>query len=142
VCVPGACDDGDACTTDTCDPLVGCVATPVGGLPGAACLLGQLTDPDVCGADPIDAKLAKFVNKRVTRALRAIDKASEVSTARKVLKQLRKVGRELKKIARRVARFERKERITPECAAAFRDLLCRAVSETDVADVLPPPCPF
>ncbi len=47
-CVPGellACDDGDVCTTDTCDPATGCVAT----LNNAPCDDGDLcTIGDVC----------------------------------------------------------------------------------------------
>jgi hypothetical protein len=114
----------------------------VAGLSGVVCRLDQLPPSDVCGPDPVDAKLVKFVEKRVKRALRAVDRAVAAANARKFNKQVRKIGRELKKIARRVARFERKERITPECAAAFRALLCQLVSETDLDDLQESPCPF
>jgi len=142
LCVPGVCDDGDACTTDTCEPLVGCIATPLAGLDGVACRLDQLSTANVCGDEPVDLKLATFVEKRVERSLRFIDKALEATKERKVRKQVRKIKRTLKKIARRVAKFERKERITPECAEAFQTLLCQLVSETDVAGLALSPCPF
>jgi len=34
------CDDGDACTTDACDPATGCVSTPVSCPPGQVCVDG------------------------------------------------------------------------------------------------------
>jgi hypothetical protein len=116
--------------------------TPVGGLAGIACRLDQLAAPDLCGVEPIDPKLTTFVGKQVARALGAVDRALEATKERKARKQVRKIGRQLKKIARRVAKFERKERITPACAAAFRALLCRMVSETDVPELQQSPCPF
>jgi len=36
-----SCDDGNACTTDTCDPATGCVYTPVTCGPGASCVAGE-----------------------------------------------------------------------------------------------------
>src|SRR5207247_2126149 len=35
------CDDGDACTIDACDPTAGCTATPIAGYPGVACVCGR-----------------------------------------------------------------------------------------------------
>ncbi len=52
-CKPGAaikCDDGNACTTDTCDAKKGCTFTPV--KTGTACDDGNAcTDKDVCDAE-------------------------------------------------------------------------------------------
>src|SRR5207249_5655623 len=39
--VPLVCDDGNVCTTDTCDPGIGCVFTVGPG--GSLCLVGNLT---------------------------------------------------------------------------------------------------
>jgi hypothetical protein len=141
-CLLGGCDDGDACTTDTCNSLVGCVATPLPGLAGVACRLDGLPAAGACSGPEIDAKFATFVRKRVERGLRAVAEAVEATKERKVRRQLRKIARELKKIARRVAKCERKERITPECAATVRALLCRIVSETDVPELQQTPCVF
>ena len=56
--VPLACDDGDACTVDSCDPGVGCVASPLTPCcgdedldPGEACDDGNQAGGDGCSAD-------------------------------------------------------------------------------------------
>jgi hypothetical protein len=47
--VNGDCDDGDACTTDTCDTVSGCVFTPVTCLPGESCVDGNcVPQPQEC----------------------------------------------------------------------------------------------
>lgn len=50
VCVPGTpivCDDGNPCTIDTCDPILGCVFTPIAD--GSPCDDGDpCTENDVC----------------------------------------------------------------------------------------------
>jgi alpha-tubulin suppressor-like RCC1 family protein len=67
------CDDGQACTADSCDPTKGCVSLPKGGTcsdgdactagdvcSGGACLPGQATDCDdnnPCTTDNCDTKL-------------------------------------------------------------------------------------
>jgi hypothetical protein len=47
ICVgtPVDCDDGNECTTDTCDPATGCVHTP---LTGTICDTGNLCTADTC----------------------------------------------------------------------------------------------
>ena len=42
VCAPGACDDGDDCTDDACDPASGCLHTPRPGLDLVSCRLDLL----------------------------------------------------------------------------------------------------
>ena len=53
VCAPGAprtCDDGEGCTTDTCDSASGCVFTPITGPcdDGDACTVGDTCGGGVC----------------------------------------------------------------------------------------------
>jgi slime mold repeat-containing protein len=46
-CLPGTplvCDDSDECTTETCDPVAGCVSTAQPGLEGALCELDALRE--------------------------------------------------------------------------------------------------
>ncbi len=52
---PIACDDGNACTTDSCNALFGCVHTPAPPCPGdGACMVGTC-DPQLgCGMVPAD----------------------------------------------------------------------------------------
>jgi hypothetical protein len=56
-CTPGAplnCDDGDGCTADACNALLGCTHTPIGGCRScsvpADCADGDPCTADVCGA--------------------------------------------------------------------------------------------
>jgi len=50
--ISATCDDGDLCTTDTCDPVLGCVHTPISCDDGISCTL-DLCDPAVgCRNEP------------------------------------------------------------------------------------------
>ncbi|MCW5891687.1 MAG: DUF4215 domain-containing protein [bacterium] len=44
---PPSCDDGDACTQDSCNPAVGCVSTPIACDDGQACNGTETCDPAV-----------------------------------------------------------------------------------------------
>ncbi|NUN13438.1 MAG: hypothetical protein HUU55_07365 [Myxococcales bacterium] len=54
ICSPGVavqCDDDNDCTTDTCDPAIGCVFAPANGTPcsdGNACTIGDNCQSGVC----------------------------------------------------------------------------------------------
>jgi hypothetical protein len=61
-CNPVDCDDGNACTTDTCDPAIGCIHTPVDCSDGLTC-----TD-DVCVPSGTGAFLATRLSTRPTAA--------------------------------------------------------------------------
>ena len=52
VAVPRTCDDGDPCTADACDPVMGCTETPVAGccVENADCDDGNPCTLDQCGA--------------------------------------------------------------------------------------------
>ncbi len=53
MCLPGVplvCDDGNACTTDTCDRLTGCHSTPIPGC-GGCTTAAQCDDGNRCTAD-------------------------------------------------------------------------------------------
>src|SRR4029450_6509486 len=73
------CADDDVCTVDACDPVRGCVSTPLAGAEGVPCRLGQLASPDVCGPGEIDARTEAVIAKRVASALAVLDKASQAS---------------------------------------------------------------
>lgn len=45
------CDDGDSCTVDECDPLVGCIATPIECPDGDDCVDGACFDDECVGID-------------------------------------------------------------------------------------------
>jgi subtilisin family serine protease len=116
------CADGDACTVDACDPVRGCVSTPLAGAEGVACRLGQLASPDVCGPGEVDARTQAVIAKRVASALTLLDKASQASgDARKKL--LGKVARQLTALGRRVSRAKAPETIPGACASTLEGLI-------------------
>ena len=122
------CADDDACTVDACDPVRGCVSTPLAGAEGVACRLGQLASPDVCGPGEIDARTETVIANRVGSALTLLDKASQVSgDARK--KVLGKVARQLGALRRRVSRAEAREKIPGDCASTLEDLVDAAQAQ-------------
>ena len=51
----GACDDGNPCTTDTCDPALGCFNTDVAGgcNDGDACTVGDTCAAGACAGTPV-----------------------------------------------------------------------------------------
>jgi subtilisin family serine protease len=116
------CTDGDACTVDACDPVRGCISTPLGGVEGVACRLGQLTSHDVCGPGEIDARTEAVIAKRVGSALTLLDKASQVSGGARE-KLLGKVARQLDALRRRVSRAEARETIPGACASTLEGLI-------------------
>jgi Dictyostelium (slime mold) repeat len=49
---PLTCNDQNPCTTDACDPAIGCVSTPISNVPcddGNACTAGETCSQGVCG---------------------------------------------------------------------------------------------
>jgi hypothetical protein len=48
-----ACDDGDACTTDSCDPQSGCATATVACDDGDACTVEFCDSVDGCGSEPV-----------------------------------------------------------------------------------------
>ena len=119
------CADDDVCTVDACDPVRGCVSTPVAGDEGVVCRLGQLASPDVCGPGEIDAQTASVIAKRVGSALTLLDKASQASGAARQ-KLLGKVARQLDALGRRVSRAQLKETIPGDCASTLESLIASA----------------
>ncbi|MEE8310941.1 MAG: hypothetical protein V3R77_01705, partial [Candidatus Binatia bacterium] len=62
ICVPGppvgaACNDGDACTADVCDPVQGCATTPVSCDDGDVCTVETCQPATGCVSAPLDCSL-------------------------------------------------------------------------------------
>jgi len=54
---PVSCDDGNPCTKDECDPISGCIHTPLTGVScdnGNACTSGNVCKDGVCAGTPIN----------------------------------------------------------------------------------------
>ena len=74
---PAACSDGNTCTSDSCDPVAGCVHTPVTGFDAVTCRLGESLE--TVGAIP-EGELGgpqtkNRITRRLDRALRLMEKA-------------------------------------------------------------------
>lgn len=115
------CADDDACTVDACDPVRGCIATPLAGAEGLACRIGQLAAPDVCAPGEIDARTGAVLARRVARVIGLLERTSQTGAGRQGL--LGKVGRQLGALRRRVARAEARELIPGGCASTLADLI-------------------
>src|SRR5262249_9292109 len=93
-CTPGpppVCDDGDACTADTCAPDVGCQSTPLQGLASICCIL-ESDLPECPGV-----QLPRAVERRFARARRLVDCDGAPRGRKKQRAQLRKAERALKR---------------------------------------------
>jgi hypothetical protein len=120
------CDDGEACTEDGCDPIVGCVHAPHGGLEGVTChslQLGVLVD--ALGTEV--GKLARRMDRKVdcaSRRLAAAGRAAAGSAAQK--RHAKKARKCLKQLMQRVSRSRlsvtQRERLGGEAEAAIAAL--------------------
>jgi subtilisin family serine protease len=71
-----SCDDGNACTTDSCQPGRGCVFTPLEGVEGLSCLCTQGLTPAACG------ELPRSLAARLRRVCRLVDRTADSSARR------------------------------------------------------------
>jgi len=100
----------------------GCLSTPLDGVEGATCRLGQVASPDVCGSGEIDARIEAVIAKRVGSASSLLAKLSQ-ATAGARRRLLGKVSRQLAAVERRVARAESREKVQADCAATLEGLI-------------------
>lgn len=122
----GQCDDGDACTTDTCDAGVCSHTSPD---PGARldCALGQLLDPQLCAPDPIVTSFEKVVQKKVSVARAAIAKLAGANP--KVRKRL--IGRIKRALHAMGQKAQRSRKLAPACRTTFGGLVDERTAMVD-----------
>ena len=123
-CVPANCDDGDACTEDSCQNGV-CMHSNQ-GFDATVCELGKLLEPGLCGADPIDAKLQRAIRVKTTKARNLIGKAE--NNTRFGAKLLGRAAKNLTSLFNRIGKSATRGKITPACRATLFD------NGTDVAE--------
>lgn len=133
-CLEAACDDGDACTVDSCDEALGCVADPITGFDGIRCRLGAFVAAlDAAAPGDVTARLARRrspLRRLPAKALAATDKA-EVAVAlalpeKKTARRFQKLERLLDRLDRKVARLQTRGKIAPTLAEAFQTALAGA----------------
>lgn len=118
---PADCDDHDDCTTDSCAQNV-CAHAPVNTIACAGTDLGALTQPQVCGAEAVSAKLEKKIAKAVAKAQKLLDKAKTAKAAKapKLVAKAEKVIQSLEGTIAKAA-SAKKNPISQACAQALRD---------------------
>jgi hypothetical protein len=106
LCTPTGCTDGDACTTDGCDPARGCVFTPAAPGTGASasCVLANvrtlLSQPQLVCRRQKCASQIETLASRVALQLTQADQATRAKTCRKKLKKATQTAGQLLKKAR------------------------------------------
>jgi hypothetical protein len=110
-CIAGSplvCDDGDPCTADDCDPVLGCRATDLPGLPFVACALPARLAALVPSPDAVPTARAARLARRMLATIGATEDLvarADVPAAR----ARKRLGRALAKLAR-VGRLARRAR--------------------------------
>jgi hypothetical protein len=128
-CTAGAplvCDDGDACTIDSCDPATGCATAPRAGFDVLACVC-ERGDPAVCLGQPFPRSLAK----RSARGCKAVSRAKGAS-GRKRTKFVTKAAVQFERAAKVAAKSAGRDDFSADCAQAlatrFADNRTRAIT--------------
>jgi hypothetical protein len=121
------CDDGDPCTTDACAGR--CTHAPPAGLAGAACEVGRLAAGPLCPADPVPARLARAVGRRLGAAVRLLEAAAVAGPeSRRGRRRIAAVSTKLRAAEKRIARAAARERVSAPCGAALLGALGRAAA--------------
>jgi len=127
LCLDADCDDGDACTIDECDDVLGCVADPVPGFDGIRCRLAAFVATlDAAGSNDLTPKLAGSrspLRKLPAKAEAATEKA-EIAVVlglppKKVGRRFRKLDRVLAKLERKVGRLEARGKLSTTLASSL-----------------------
>jgi hypothetical protein len=120
---PAGCDDGNACTDDSCGPTSVCVHAQRECFDGVSCLFDG-TAPAACSGQP--AKALASITKRVAAGRAKVGAAQAVAAGnrcklKKVQHQLTAAGKVLDKARKAVERARRKKKrgLTADCATAL-----------------------
>lgn len=102
------------------------------GFVGADCELAALAADDLCGADPIEAGVLQFVEKRVQAARQLLVRAEASAKTKQRKKLVTRAARQLDAMARRARRAKK---TSPACRTTIADLV--AGRRTTVTALLP-----
>jgi cysteine-rich repeat protein len=124
VCMPDPvdCTSDDPCEIGSCDPLDGCVATPVVGFDSVRCRLGDVAG--VLGGDGLSDKARSKLGKLLDKADRKVDAAEaalDAGKAKRVGKSLRKARGAMVRFGKKVVRLQPKQIGDPDVGAALSE---------------------
>lgn len=124
LCTAASCEDGDACTTDTCDPNVGCSRSDAGGAVGIGCLCDDV--PAACVGQTIVAKVQQKLSSGCT-ALAGVDAAPSAAKRQKVIRGAIKRLSKASKAAAAASRG-RHAKLSSACGVGLRALIADIVA--------------
>jgi len=103
----------DACTTDSCDAMRGCVHVQVSGDAALTCVFTNGLAPAACSRVPA------AVTRRFEHAQRLTERALATSKAAARRRALRRAAAQLAQAQRQVQRMVTHEKITSDCGQAL-----------------------
>lgn len=115
------CDDGIACTVDTCAAQL-CSSVALVEIPGAVCALDELLADGLCGADPITTALDGVINAKVAKAKTLLG-AAATAKPRKRIANIKKAEAQLAAAGRAIKAAGKKKKITTACSTTLFDLV-------------------
>jgi hypothetical protein len=123
VCMPGtapACDDGNACTRDSCDRAAGCVHAVETGYASVRCRLDAIAlRLQQAGQAEVAASVRTRLSRLVGKARVKLDAAERAGSGRPLLKGLKAAGKQLKALTKAVKAALKKKKISPALADAI-----------------------
>jgi cysteine-rich repeat protein len=108
------CDDQEPCTSDGCDPVAGCTATPVEGFASVTCTFARNRIAAACTNG-----LPRPIQSRVDRMRALVTKANDAPVAKRRVRLLRRAGSALQQAIRKTAALQKRGSLTAECATAL-----------------------
>jgi len=121
---PGACDDGDRCTVDSCAGAGGCRHDPLGYDAIAASLAPSL-DLQACSGQRIPPAIGRLMKQ----ARKLVERAAHARRPKRAKDLVRRALGELSTAVRTVQRAGRR-RLSPDCAGALAAIVGDARAET------------
>ncbi len=108
------CDDHEPCTSDGCDPVEGCTATPLEGFDSVTCTFERDRIASACTTG-----LPRPIQSRVDRAHTLVAKASAATSSKQRARLLRRTGTALKQAIKKAAALQKRGTLTAECGATL-----------------------
>jgi len=121
---PGACDDGDRCTVDSCAGTGACRHDPLGYDAIAASLAPSL-DLQACSGQRIPPAIGRLMKQ----ARKLVERAAHARRPKRAEDLVRRALGELSTAVRTVQRAGRR-RLSPDCAGALAAIVGDARAET------------